>query len=335
MPKKSLITFDTHPKSQFWSHKNIIKPFQVALNSHSKFWFKCDKCLHEFEARCDHIVVSKSWCPYCSNQKLCECDICFQKSIAANLCDEKLACWLYEKNNKLPRYIFRHSSCKYWFKCNKCFHEFYTSISNISNNKWCPYCSHKKLCDDDNCQFCFLNSFASHYRSQFASVKNKKRPRSLFLNSGELYKFDCHECNREFETKISYVNNMNSWCPNCSKSKTEKIVRSIFEKYFNTTFPCVRLDTFKNPKTNFSLELDGYNENLQIAFEYNGIQHYEFTPYFHKNKENLFKQQERDELTRELCKKHGITLIEIPYKYNYKNQNELEQYIITQLKLKF
>jgi len=34
-------TFDSHPKSLFWSNKNLVKPNQVALNSHKKFWFDC------------------------------------------------------------------------------------------------------------------------------------------------------------------------------------------------------------------------------------------------------------------------------------------------------
>lgn len=59
-----MATFDTHPKSEFWSNRNTIKPNEVALNSHKKFWFNCDKCNNEFETKLCHITDG-SWCPKC------------------------------------------------------------------------------------------------------------------------------------------------------------------------------------------------------------------------------------------------------------------------------
>ena len=37
----------------------------------------------------------------------------------------------------------------------------------------------------------------------------------------------------------------------------------------------------KNPETNGYLELDGYCSELNLAFEYNGPQHYKIVPEFH------------------------------------------------------
>ena len=59
-----MTTFDIHPKSKFWSDRNLIKPNEVALNSHKKFWFDCDKCLDDFESKLCHITDG-SWCPNC------------------------------------------------------------------------------------------------------------------------------------------------------------------------------------------------------------------------------------------------------------------------------
>ena len=44
-----MTTFDSHPKSKFWSNRNPIKPCDIALNSHKKFWFDCE-CGHDFES---------------------------------------------------------------------------------------------------------------------------------------------------------------------------------------------------------------------------------------------------------------------------------------------
>ena len=57
--------FETHPKANFWSLKNKLKPHEVALNSHKKFWFDCD-CGHEFEIKPHNIVQKNGWCPFCS-----------------------------------------------------------------------------------------------------------------------------------------------------------------------------------------------------------------------------------------------------------------------------
>ncbi len=62
------------------------------------------------------------------------------------------------------------------------------------------------------------------------------------------------------------------------------------------------------------LELDGFCEEIGVAFEYNGRQHYENVPFFHNNRpENLIAQQRRDSMKEELCFKHWIVLITIRY----------------------
>ena len=64
--------------------------------------------------------------------------------------------------NITPRDIEKKSHKYFWFKCDVCPHDFKETIYNITfKNKWCGYCSGKKLCDDDDCDFCYNNSFAS------------------------------------------------------------------------------------------------------------------------------------------------------------------------------
>jgi hypothetical protein len=114
-------------------------------------------------------------------------------------------------------------------------------------------------------------------------------------------------------------------------SKSEVKSRQILENYFGKNFNKSRPDFLRNPVTgnNFNLELDCYNPELGLALEYNGIQHYKFTPFFHKNKEAFLNQKYRDDMKRRICKENRITLVEIPYtvKYEY-----LEPYIKEQLR---
>jgi hypothetical protein len=106
--------------------------------------------------------------------------------------------------------------------------------------------------------------------------------------------------------------------------KYETRCREIFEDIFKTDFPKVRPSFIVNDRTGKKLELDGYNDKLKLAFEYQGQQHYNFSPYFHKSQEDFANQVYRDKLKKELCEKNNITLIEIPYNIEY---GDLEDYI--------
>lgn len=124
--------------------------------------------------------------------------------------------------------------------------------------------------------------------------------------------------------KVNHVNKKRQVIP----KKNENRCRDIFETIFKKPFPNCRPDIMTRKLKGTKLELDGYNQELKLAFEYNGPQHYKFIPMFHKNYEDFIKQVQRDKEKRELCKEHNITLIEIPYTVKYE---ELYNYIVLQL----
>jgi hypothetical protein len=97
------------------------------------------------------------------------------------------------------------------------------------------------------------------------------------------------------------------------ESKGERASRAAAERIFNKPFIKVRPDFLRNTVTNHNLELDVYNEELKLAIEYSGRQHYEFVPFFHKNYEAFLNQKYRDEMKKNKCKEQEIQLIEIPY----------------------
>jgi hypothetical protein len=114
-------------------------------------------------------------------------------------------------------------------------------------------------------------------------------------------------------------------------SQGEIRTRAFLERYFKQPFPKSRPDFMVNPVTGsrHNLELDCYNDQLRLAVEYNGAQHYKYIPYFHKNKEAFYNQKYRDELKRLRCKELGIVLIDIPYTEN----KNLERYLEEQLRI--
>lgn len=101
-------------------------------------------------------------------------------------------------------------------------------------------------------------------------------------------------------------------------SSGEAECRKVLEEYFNKPFIKCRPDFMKNNVTSteyesHNLELDCYNDELKIACEYNGRQHYDFIPFFHKSRDSFYNQKYRDELKRIMCINNGILLIEVPY----------------------
>jgi hypothetical protein len=96
--------------------------------------------------------------------------------------------------------------------------------------------------------------------------------------------------------------------------KGEEKCRQIFEEIFSPLkFTSIRPDFLCYPDTGSNLELDGYNDQLMLGFEYNGRQHYDYTPHFHKDIMDFVKQQERDNWKYKRCAELGIKLIVIPY----------------------
>jgi len=80
----------------------------------------------------------------------------------------------------------------------------------------------------------------------------------------------------------------------------------IFRKPFPSAWPSWLIGKKGRP-----LQLDGLNEALGIAFEHQGKQHYQNIPFLHTRR-NLQATKEIDQLKREVCRRKGIILIEIP-----------------------
>jgi hypothetical protein len=104
------------------------------------------------------------------------------------------------------------------------------------------------------------------------------------------------------------------------KYKNESLCREIIEQITAKRFPKRR------PLFLQGLEYDGYCEESKIAFEYQGKQHAEYVPYFHRNGEiDFHRQQERDALKKYLSLKNGIRLIEIWYHCGDKKSHILRE----------
>jgi hypothetical protein len=121
------------------------------------------------------------------------------------------------------------------------------------------------------------------------------------------------------------------WCSLCSAGKTEKLCRNFVEKWIAIYYS--QLYTFNKARPEWlkwkkRLEFDGYNKELKMAFEYNGIQHRKYTPHFHrKGIHQFYDQLLRDKQKIKVCIERDIFLLTIPDKYTCYQPDKLEEFI--------
>ena len=137
-----------------------------------------------------------------------------------------------------------------------------------------------------------------------------------------------YQC-KKMHTWIATWNSVHrgSWCPICSKGLSERICKKLSEEVFGVIFaPNVRFYYDINRKHK-CYELDGYNEEHKLAFEYNGKQHYTYSPYFPQSEQDFLELQQRDINKAQWCKDNNITLIVVPHIYSYKDENKMKKFL--------
>lgn len=197
-------------------------------------------------------------------------------------------------------------------KCGKHGILFDARVSNLVHGHWnCPKCSGKYLITKEEC-----SEFVSKRGGVFISNEVKSAIEPLLVR-----------CSSNHEFEISW-NRLKSgrWCGRCSKSRFigEEIARQFMEFVFNHKFKKSKPKWLTNNANR--LELDGYCEELKVAFEYDGDQHFRHVTKFSKT--NLEDIQKTDDIKNKLCKESGVILFRFkePWKdipVQFKEQNKI------------
>jgi hypothetical protein len=165
----------------------------------------------------------------------------------------------------------------------------------VHHHSWCPECyGNKPLTIEAMCDI--------------AGSRGGKCLSETYHGLTQKLTWEC-SFGHQWDAIPNNVKNHGSWCPHCKVNVGEELVRAALEEAFSgKSFDRTRREPWME-----GLELDGYNEELRLAFEYQGKQHYERVGHFQPNEKDFEDQLERDAQTSEQCQDEFVSLLIIPY----------------------
>ncbi|CAB4378873.1 unnamed protein product [Rhizophagus irregularis] len=269
---------------QIASSKNGQCLSEKYANSSSPLLWKCSKG-HEWYKSLYHVKNCDAWCPEC-------CKISQKLDPARDFALSKRGVCLSEK------YINNKSLLKW--KCAKG-HEWQASFKNVKNNNtWCPHCAKRGL--KHNIEFA----------KSLAYKRNGNCLSEEYIDTNEPLLWSCAECH-EWNASLHSIQR-GSWYPHCSKYQRENRCREIVAKYLGPPSKIRRPDFLKTLEYPKGLELDIPYYDHGFAIEVQGEQHVKYIEFFHRGDPNNFiKQQDRDQLKKNLCEESNIYLFYIWY----------------------
>ena len=202
-----------------------LEPWLVKKKSEKFCWFFHDRCGHSFESRICEVVAGSSYCPFCSNSRLCgmeSCDMCRERSLFS--ADLLGLTWVVEKNAPLTLLdVAKQSNIWFWFT-HDCGHVFQAMPYSIVGQKCgCPFCAefNSRLCGKLDCQVCFSRSIASVELSALSWHPTKNLPtirENVHKVSNLAFWFVCNFCSHDVQVQICGAANAKK-CKHCSDSK--------------------------------------------------------------------------------------------------------------------
>ena len=126
------------------------------------------------------------------------------------------------------------------------------------------------------------------------------------------YSFACYNDRfdgiNNLKKKLNIKENKKERPMNCS------IVFNKISKFLNEDY-CLEktFDWLKSPVTNYSLMIDAFFPNLNLAVEYDGPQHFRNEKRYYKSNNDFLYRIFLDITKNILCEEHGIKLVRIKY----------------------
>ena len=113
---------------------------------------------------------------------------------------------------------------------------------------------------------------------------------------------------------------------NLDDERISKFQRQIYD-WLRELYPSFSMELEKHiPKTNQRIDI--YIENLTLAVECDGIQHFKPVGFYVKTIEQWDKMIESDKIKNKILEEAGITVLRIPYNHKLKSSEDLKTLII-------
>jgi hypothetical protein len=208
------------------------------LNARTPLTWRCKEG-HRLEADYDHVKRGQ-WCRKCAQNRK-KLSVEYVATLARK---RNGTCLASRPVGRSERVIWQCSDG----------HQFARSVREVLTGRWCPY--------------------AAGHRNDISAMRAIAVSRGgecLSRDSGKStvpLRWRCAN-NHEFEMTPEKAR-QGRWCPYCTQSWGEVICRFAFQSIFGKPFPKRRPSWLLVPNMGARLELDGYCEDLKIAFEYNG-----------------------------------------------------------------
>jgi hypothetical protein len=217
---------------------------------------------------------------------------------------ERLREIVTKRNGRFDESEYRNKSSKIIFTCKEG-HTWLTAAQVVLSGSWCRKCFYKYAAGEHT----KLKDGLEQAR-KIASSRGGECISKEYVKSTSPLFWKCTN-GHEWSAVLSDIKK-GTWCPTCGGGARERLCRHYFEALTGEKFPKSRPDWLLNSRSN-RMELDGFCENLSIAFEHQGKQHFEKVEHFNRRDETLEQRKKDDAKKRYLCKLNQIYLIEVPY----------------------
>ena len=235
-----------HLVSQWDAELNSdILPSHIALHSHKKVWWKCNKG-HSYRAPVSKKSEGRG-CPYCSGHRILQG---FNDLLTTH--PDVVSLWSDKNIHILPQELSAGSRKKILWECEKG-HHWESPVKNVVKGQRCPYCSGKKVLQGFN----DLATTFPDIASQWDYIKNST------LNSTEVSACSKREawwrCDKGhiYKSRIQSRTRQNSKCPYCAHRKSWSEDFTIYDIY-----PELALEW--SAKNTYSIENTSWNSTQSM-----------------------------------------------------------------------
>lgn len=181
-------------------------------------------------------------------------------------------------------------------------HEWVPRLNNIVyRDSWCPECYGNKPVNLDTIREIVEARGGNLLSTEYKGLKTKIDVECAF--------------GHQWPVTSNNLKNHGSWCPHCKTNVGEELVRATL----NEAFPGFAFERTRAVAWMGGMELDGIEEELGLAFEYQGKQHTEQVKHFQHDKEDFEAQVARDVRKEGLCDENWITLLQVSHTVKYVN----------------